>query len=252
MRKNVKSCPWSNLHHIGGRLLSYQYDVETLISAHHMWEDSDLFRDFEVNFLDSSTNSMLGSLNFPKLTPESIIDAIPANTCTTREKKTLIQCVNELRPFGLDESLEMQWKRRHDPIVHAEMMLHDWLSRTPGGVRNERFFGGWQYIGVSKPLCRLCRYYFNIIPTPVQFRDSHPNTYPNWRLPDIRPRSTSAKDTQEANEEWLEIMDQMKARVYLDLRRVLVEKTTDRKMNDSNTYTDKLSLAGLFMNLELE
>jgi hypothetical protein len=119
-------------------------------------------------------------------------------------------------------------------------------------VRPASFFGGWQYIGTSKPLCRLCRYYFNIIPTPVQFRDSHPNTYPNWRLPDIRPRSTSAQDTQEANDEWREVMDQMRARVYLDLRRVLVEKATDRKMNDSNTYTDKLSLAGLFMNLELE
>ena len=47
-------------------------------------------------------------------------------------------------------------------------------------------------------------------------------------------------------------MDQIKARIYADLRRVLVEKATDKKMNDSNTYTDRLTLAGLFMNLELE
>ena len=47
-------------------------------------------------------------------------------------------------------------------------------------------------------------------------------------------------------------MDQLKARVYTDLRRVLVEKATDKKKNDSNTYTDKLSLAGLFAYLEHE
>jgi hypothetical protein len=250
LRKNQS--PWSNLHHIGGRLLAYQYDVETLISAHHIWEDSDLFRDFDVNFLDSGGSNLASPLNFSPQSPDDIINSIPPSTCSNKEKKVLLQHAAELRPFGLDESLEKQWKRKLDPTVHAEMMLHDWLTRTPGGVQSARFFGGWQYIGTSKPVCRLCRYYFDIIATPVHFRNDHPNSYANWRLPDIRPRSKSPQHLQEACDVWRETMDQIKARLYTDLRRVLVEKASDKKQNDSNTYTDFISLAGLFMNMELE
>ena len=186
-----KATPWSNIHHVGGRLLSYGYDAETLISAHHMWEDSDLFREFDVNFLDSSQSNIATPLRFSPQSIESIINDIPSATCSARQKKLLVQHAIELRPFGLDKSLARQWEKNLSPIVHAEMLLHDWLSRTPGGVSASRFFDGWQYIGSSKPVCRLCRYYFDIIATPVHFRDGHPNSYANWRLPDIRPESNS-------------------------------------------------------------
>lgn len=128
------------------------------------------------------------------------------------------------------------------------MILHDWLSRTPGGLQPSRFFEGWQYIGTSKPVCRLCRYYFDIIATPVHFRDGHPNSYVNWRLPDVRPQSNKPQDMQQASNDWCKIMDQIKTKVYADLRRVLEEQKTDQKVNDSNTYTDRLCMAGLLMN----
>lgn len=53
---------------------------------------------------------------------------------------------------------------------------------------------------------------------------------------------------QQASNDWCKIMDQIKTKVYADLRRVLEEQKTDQKVNDSNTYTDRLSLAGLLMN----
>lgn len=240
--------PWSNLHHVGGRLLSYRYDAETLVSAHHMWEDTDLFREFEVNFLDSSQSNIPKPFEFSPQTIESLINDIPPSTCNAREKKALLQHAAELRKYNLDTILERQWERKLNPIVHAEMILHDWLSRTPGGLQPSRFFEGWQYIGTSKPVCRLCRYYFDIIATPVHFRDGHPNSYVNWRLPDVRPQSNKPQDMQQASNDWCKIMDQIKTKVYADLRRVLEEQKTDQKVNDSNTYTDRLSLAGLLMN----
>lgn len=246
LRKN--KTPWSNLHHVGGRLLSYAYDAETLVSAHHMWEDTDLFREFEVSFLDSSQSNIPKPFEFSPQTIESLIDGMPASTCNAREKKALLQHAAELRKYNLDKILERQWQRKLNPIVHAEMILYDWLSRTPGGLQPSRFFEGWQYIGTSKPVCRLCRYYFDIIATPVHFRDGHPNSYVNWRLPDVRPQSNKPQDMQQANNDWCKIMDQIKTKVYADLRRVLEEQKTDQKVNDSNTYTDRLSLAGLLMN----
>jgi len=41
-------------------------------------------------------------------------------------------------------------------------------------------------------------------------------------------------------------MDQMKARLYLDLCRVLVEKATDRKMNDSKHLYGQAQSGGSF------
>jgi hypothetical protein len=50
------------------------YDAETLVSAHHMWEYTDLFRDFEVNFLDSSQSKIPKPLQFSPQNIESLIN----------------------------------------------------------------------------------------------------------------------------------------------------------------------------------
>ncbi|KAK0655020.1 hypothetical protein B0T16DRAFT_3191 [Cercophora newfieldiana] len=239
---------WSSLQHVIGRLLSYQYDAETLISAHHIWGDTDLFRDFEVDFLPSSDPYPSSAT---KLKPEAI-DTIINRTpqAMPSQLETLKQHARDLQAFSLDAMLEKQWKRKIDPIVHAEVLLHDWLSRTPGGIQQARFFSNWRYIGTSKPICRLCHSYFDIIATPVHFRDGHPNTYLNWRPPDVRLPEGN-EDVDEVKAIWRSVIDQMKMRVYTDMRRLLVEKATDKKQNDSNTNTDRITLDGLLANLSI-
>ncbi|KAK0633990.1 hypothetical protein B0T14DRAFT_534014 [Immersiella caudata] len=238
---------WSNLQHVIGRLLSYQYDVETLISAHHIWGDTELFGDFDVDFLPSSEPYPASATRITPETVESIIKRTPH--ASEAQLEMLRQHATDLQPFNLDGMLEKQWKRKIEPIVHAEVLLHDWLSRTPGGLQEARFFSNWRYIGTSKPICRLCQYYFTIIATPVRFRDGHPNTYLHWRPPDVRVREGS--DVEQEKAFWRSVMDQMKTRVYLDVRRMLVEKATDKKRNDSNTNTDRITLDGLLSNLNL-
>jgi len=239
---------WSSLQHVTGRLLSYEYDVETLISAHHIWGDTDLLRDFEVDFLDSSSSYPTAATRLKPEAVDIIINRTPQ--ATPSQLEALKQHARDLQVYDLDAMLEEQWKRKLDPIVHAEVLLHDWLSRTAGGVQPPRFFSNWRYIGTSKPICRLCQYYFSIIATPVRFRDGHPNTYLDWRPADVRLPAGS-EDVDAAKLVWREVIDQMKARVYADMRRLLVEKATDKKQNDSNTYTDRITLDGLFTNIGL-
>ncbi|KAK4451287.1 hypothetical protein QBC34DRAFT_295800 [Podospora aff. communis PSN243] len=237
---------WSNLQHVIGRLLSYQYDVETLISAHHIWGDTELFRDFDVDFLDSSDPYPASVTRITAETVDSILRRTPQ--VSTAQLDILKQHARDLQKYDLDGRLERQWKRKIEPIVHAEVLLHDWLSRTPGGVQEARFFSNWRYIGTSKPICRLCQYYFAIIATAVRFRDGHPNTYLNWRPPDIRLPEGS-DDVEQERAIWCRVIDQMKIRVYADMRRLLAEKKTDKKYNDSNTNTDRITLDGLNLTL---
>lgn len=52
--------------------------------------------------------------------------------------------------------------------------------------------------------------------------------------------------------EWHEIMDQMKPKGLCWLAACLVEKATNQKVDDSNTCTDRIILAGLLINLRRE
>lgn len=245
-RMRTASC-WSTLQHVMGRLLSYQYDVETLISAHHIWGDTDLFRDFEVDFLPSSGSYPADAVRLNAESAEAIINRAPG--MNEAQRITLKQHALDLQLYNLDAKLAEQWERKIDPVVHAEILVHDWLLRTPGGIRSHRFFGNWSYIGTSKPICRLCQYYFDVIATPVRFRDSHPNMYLNWRPPDVRV--VDGEDVEQAKDRWRLVIDKMKARVFLDVKRLLIEKVTDKKQNDSNTTTDRITLDGLMSNLNL-
>ena len=246
--RKESSC-WANLHHVAGRLLSYQYTAETLISAHHIWADEDLFREFDVDFLDPGGSYPAAALKVEPEPVEAIINRIPGGASYAA---ALLQHATELEAYGLGEKLKGQWGRELKPVVHAEILLHNWLSRTPGGIQPSRFFNNWQYIGTSKPVCRLCQYYFDVVATPVRFRDGHPNTYLQWRLPDVYAQSEAIVDVEEARTGWRMVIDQVKARVHADLRRILVEKATDKKRNDSNTYTDRISLTSQFLNFGLD
>ncbi|KXX76789.1 hypothetical protein MMYC01_209126 [Madurella mycetomatis] len=172
---------WSSLQHVAGRLLSYQYAVQTIVHAHHIWANTDLFREFDIASVRSSGSYPAEALKLNPETAETIINRAPGYG------QSRIQVFKEhaagLQRYGLNNKLEEKWKQKLEPVVHAEMLLHEWLSLTEGGTQPYRFFRNWQYIGSSKPVCRLCLDYFNVIATPVSFRSGHPNTCPApWGL----------------------------------------------------------------------
>lgn len=245
----AKGGSWSNLQHVAGRLLSYQYAVEVLVYAHHMWADTDLFRDFEIESVRSSTA-------YPGIPSDSLLNPVPETAeavlnrapGTAEQRKALKGHAAELEKYGLGNSLRSLWaaqvQKRMKPIVHAEILLHSWLLATEGDVQRARFFQGWQYIGTSKPPCRMCTEYFaNVITTPVRFRAGHPNTYLNWRLPDlyVDGRQKGREDREkDARKKWCEDLGKMKGRVFAAVGRVLEEKVAEWKRWDSNTYTSKV------------
>lgn len=240
--KMAKGGCWSTLQHSTGRLLSYQYAVQTLVKAHHIWADTELFRDFDIESLRSSRSYPAEALNLNPETAEAIIHRAPG--LTPAQTQAYQQHAADLQRYDLNAKLAQKWERKLDPIVHAEVLLHDWLSRTEGATQPYRFFNHWQYIGTSKPLCRLCQDYFSVIATPVRFRSGHPNTYVNWRLPDMYVDGNDAASIELARQSWCEILGQMKSRVFTALRRVLEDKVSDKKPNDSNTYTDRITGVG--------
>ena len=291
-----KGGSWSNLQHAAGRLLSYQYAVEVIVHAHHMWADTELFRDFNIESLRSST-PYPADTNLFNETPETA--ELVLNRCpgSGEHKKQLKKDAADLEKYQLETTFQRRWTKhaedektkgdkRFRRIVHAEVLLHSWLLATEGGVRSPRFFQNWQYIvslstshftlssalhsrpthspnwlpqtqrsltspfqGTSKPLCRMCTEYFtHVISTPVQFRPSHPNTYLNFRLPDlyVNGRQNGKEQREkEARQRWCVDLGRFRERVYASVARVLGEKVAEWKRFDSNTYTDRVDVTSL-------
>jgi hypothetical protein len=136
----------------------------------------------------------------------------------------------ELQKFELDESIRnLTSPQKFRPIVHAEVLLLDWLERD-GGTHPSRFFNGYKYLGCSKPLCRLCEHYFSVHASGVEVRPPHRNLYMNWRMPDVYEDQgpQAIKDREKLMAKVLEL-------VRKDTFRVLVEKLPEGKRHDSNT-----------------
>ncbi|KAM7189110.1 hypothetical protein V8F33_010231 [Rhypophila sp. PSN 637] len=176
-------------------------------------------------------------------------------------KQALKNHAKDLEQYKLGQALHSLWKAQvdkrgmHATRVHAEILLHSWLLATKGGVTRARFFMQWQYIGTSKPLCRMCTEYFASVAamTPVRFRQGHPNTYLNWRLPDVyvdsRQKGREERE-REARMKWGEDLGRMKERVFGAVGRVLEERVAEWKRWDSNTYTSKVKSVKLDLNVQ--
>ncbi|KAL9567435.1 hypothetical protein ACKAV7_008385 [Fusarium commune] len=145
----------------------------------------------------------------------------------------LMQDAEDLRRMGLNKAIQIQLlKRTFRPIVHAEVLIHHYLTKNRI-TRPNRFWRQWQYIGASKPTCRLCHYYFSShSQSQIQVRPSHLNLYPNWRLPEI-----SDEDDAEAREAHRKLLKSIAEKVRNDAKRTLQQRTTKSKQHDSNTYS---------------
>jgi hypothetical protein len=219
---------WSELRHVAGRLLSYLRAAKTLVSTRKQWPE--LFENFEVRHIASSMPGQYifkGKHSPDKMTADRIIGCMTSDQKKMKEYKSYAQ---ELQKFELDKAIRNKTNRqKFHPIVHAEVLLLDWLERD-GGTRANRFFNDFRYIGCSKPTCRLCEYYFSVHTSGVEVRSPHRNLYYNWRMPDVYedqgPQAAKAREN---------LMNKILEFVRKDAFRVLVEKVPEGKRHDSNT-----------------
>jgi len=227
---------WSNMQHAAGRLVSYLYAVRTLIIAHHIWAaEQDLFLNFDIEYLPSSSHH-------PGLPPRAeTAETIIGRVAPRLKVPSYRDHAREAQKFRLDDVIAEQWASKSRPYVHAEVLLLDWLQNTTGGTGSFRFFNGWQYIGASKPTCKLCKYYLDEVAPEVKVRETHNNVYYNWRLPDVYRDSgePAARElSPEQLKKWRDIMNRIKTRVWTDTERLLEGCGSDARDHDSNTHTD--------------
>lgn len=223
--------PWAEMRHAAGRLLSYFEGVETLVDARSQPGWAQLFFDFEIVCLPSSKphqNPIVGQRK--NVGAGEILGRMTA--AHEPDKLAAFQAgAEQLQMFGLDDKIRQQNNSKNFcPIVHAEVLVHDSLSDVPGGPR---YFEGFNYIGTSKPTCRLCNYYFRAMSRTtgddVQVRHSHGNLYLNWRAPDAYLDRVGAAKRRE------DILNEMIKYVRTDTYNTLEKKIGERKNHDSNT-----------------
>lgn len=222
--------PWAELRHASGRLLSYLEGVQTLVEAREQPQWAQLFHDFEVVCIASSqpdTNPIVDRRK--RVTAAEIL--IRMTPPQDEPRLALFQAgAKELQRFDLDGNIRRQNESKFfQPFVHAEILVYDSLRDQ----HDLRYFHGYNYIGTSKPPCRLCDYYFQSVSRMsgdrVQVRQSHGNLYLNWRVPDIYEHQIGAMQRQE------KILNDMNLCVRQDTYRTLQDKIGMRKSHDSNT-----------------
>lgn len=223
-----KSESWSELRHVAGRLLSYLRAAKTLVSTSKLWPE--LFENHVVCYISSSIPGpyiFKGKHSPKKMSADRIVGCMTSDAKKLEEYKAHAQ---ELQKFKLDKLIQVKTgPKKFRPIVHAEVLLLDWLERN-GGTRPSRFFNGYKYIGCSKPTCRLCEHYFSVHASRVEIRSPHRNLYPNWRMPDVYE-----DQGRQAAKERERLMDKILELVRKDTFRVLVERVPEGKRHDSNT-----------------
>ena len=224
--------PWRELQHRSSRLLAYRRAVEALWDSGCMWPS--LFDTFEVTYIPSSSKAS-NPLNTSPQTASEIITRMLSSSVESKGKY-LDLAETMQQNFDLDKVIEDEWTRNSfRPIVHAEILVHSWLEMT-GGTRPERFFNNWQYIGCSKPVCKLCDYYFSSHPSGVQIRGTHGNLYPNWKMPEYADvYGLPTKEAALAKRH--EILQGIMGRLRQCVLRTLDEKITDSRPCDSNTIS---------------
>jgi hypothetical protein len=218
---------WCELHHAAGRLLLYQLAVKVLLLTGQQWPK--LFENFEIQCIASSISTQSPLRNKRKVGSLSMKNIIGRMTSNSEKLEIYRDHALDLEKFEMDKIVQDQAESKSfRPIVHAELLVLDSLLRD-GGTHPSRFFGGYRYIGSSKPTCTLCDYYFSCHPSRVEVRPTHRNLYLNWRMPDLYDSQGSG-----AIKEREKLMNKILERVRKDAFRALLEKATGKNQHDSN------------------
>ncbi|KAF4953250.1 hypothetical protein FGADI_6116 [Fusarium gaditjirri] len=221
----TRSEPWCKLRHFLGRWLSYRKAALGIVAVSERWPE--LFLDFEITMVPSGSR-LPNPIMRSDLSSAIILEHIVAKEQS--QDSQLLQAADDLKQMGIDDIITAaQLSKRFRPVLHAEVLVYDYLLRSEQ-TAVECYWNRWNYIGSSKPTCRLCHYYFEALQGDKPgVRSSHSNLYRNWRLPDCREESLStARD---------ELLDRLAQRLRTDVVETLKEKKIRRKTRDSNTYS---------------
>lgn len=216
------STPWIQLRHTINRLRAYRVSAETLVSSYENWPE--LFENFRVTILPSSKPHP-NPIKKLELTAYEIIGRMVP---TEEEKSERRADAEKLQRFGLDKIIQTACSSdTFTPLVHAEVLVHDsvrtYLTQNPG----MKYWNDWNFVGASKPCCRLCTYYFSHI-NDVSVRESHGNLYSKWRLPDVFDEQSAKRRNN--------ILNKIAERIRLDALRTMISKLPQGKRDDSSSY----------------
>ncbi|KAK5994809.1 hypothetical protein PT974_03193 [Cladobotryum mycophilum] len=242
--------PWINLRHHLGRLRSYYLAVDAIIRMSRQLNH--LFHDFKVTAI-LSASAAPNPLSMVKTNADGIIGRMFSGGEVAEYKRKAV----ELQSFNLDNAINSQLENRtHTHVVHAEVLVLNYALEHIKSNEVTRFWNNWEYIGVSKPACRLCDYYFSEHKSGVKTRKGHGNLYPNWRFPDI------FDDNQAGDRDLL--LDNILQRIRKDVKRSIDVRKPQGRWHDSNSfsympvglagYTDTASISELgsqFSSLEI-
>ncbi|KAL7783624.1 hypothetical protein V8C37DRAFT_396943 [Trichoderma ceciliae] len=225
------SKPWLELRHFVGRLHSYHLAVETVIRASRLCDR--LCHDIKVTVIPSA-RIIPHPLSKKRPNAYEILGRI---TSSDRLIAIYRSRADELQQFGLDEKILKECNDSSQThIVHAEVLVLDYVLNYLYGSSDTGFWNNWRYIGSSKPTCRLCNYYFAAHPSGVQARESHNNLYPHWRAPDVF--DINAMNTTEG------LLNAVIKRTREDAIRSLESQISQGRAHDSNSFSDLPSHLG--------
>lgn len=214
---------WLELRHMIARLRAYHVSAETIVACQRQWPE--LFEDFRVTIVSSSKPDA----NPFKTQKLSVHGALGRFTSDKEKLQKWRKDAEWLEKFDLDSIYKDACsKDTFRPQVHAEVLVYNeirmYLEDNPG----IEYWQNWRYIGSSKPTCRLCHYYFQVMDDNVSVRETHNNLYPTWRLPDCYD-DDSAKKREE-------LMNMITKRTRQDAVRVIQNKLPRGTRNDSSSY----------------
>lgn len=212
---------WTEMCHISDRLKAYKSAIDTIFIARDNWPE--LFDDFEVRFVPSPTKSPNPLTAKPRTSAQLIQVTTSHEALFPRIKRDLADLQQK---HNIDQVIADEWQHGLKPTVHAEVQIYSWLESS-GGTRPGRFFGGYKFIGSSKPTCKLCSYFFDECGTDIRVRPSHRNLYTSWRMPDVYDYEPEGETRR------YDIIHKIKRRIVSDIVRTINEKLADYRVHDS-------------------
>ncbi|KAH7038173.1 uncharacterized protein B0I36DRAFT_359766 [Microdochium trichocladiopsis] len=228
---------WHQLQHAMSRILAYPKSLACMLKARRRWPV--LFNRYRVFYIPSSKFQDPLNGRPTSFSAEGIVGRL---TRRVSDIEKFREYVKDLQIFDLDARIKAEFvDGALRPLVHSEVLLLNFLEFSDGGVTEDRFFQGSaerMYIGSSKPLCRLCKYYFEAHPAGVGHRTTHGNLYKNWRFPDVL-----VSHGQRARDGRIDMLDKVLKRIRADAFRLIMDRIDPSgKHNDSNTFSANVSL----------
>ncbi|PKK50796.1 hypothetical protein CI102_5240 [Trichoderma harzianum] len=218
------SKPWLELRHFVGRLHSYYLAVETIIRASRLWDR--LFHEIKVTVIPSAT-MIPHPLNKKRPNASEIIGRMSSSAEIIERHRSMAE---QLQVLDLDvKILEGCNSASLTHMVHAEVLVLDYVLNYLRDNADVEFWHKWRYVGSSKPTCRLCNYYFEKHPEGVQARESHNNLYPHWRAPDVFDKK--AMDATEG------LLIEINKKIRVTAARLLEDQVLQGRKHDSNSFS---------------